>query len=179
MRSGSEVPPGSVPSRSRFLQRNRLIAATSAATVVVEAAWRSGALSTARHAAALLRPVGAVPGPVTSAASAGCHRLLREGAAVCVTDGPEVLEPVGRAGTDLAPEPSTPARQGDGLSPELARVLDALPVRNPATVTSLTRAAGLTEAEVWSALGRLELAGLAVQKAGSWRRAAWRRGQDA
>ncbi len=88
----SEVPPGAVPSRTRFLQRNRLIAAAARGTVVVEAAWRSGALSTAGHAAALLRPVGAVPGPVTSAASAGCHRLLRDGAAVCVTDADEVLE---------------------------------------------------------------------------------------
>src|SRR5450756_1961145 len=87
----SEVPPGSVPSKVRFLQRNRLIAAASRATVVVEAAWRSGALSTATHAAGLLRPVGAVPGPVTSAASAGCHRLLRDGCAVCVTDAADAL----------------------------------------------------------------------------------------
>src|SRR5699024_2238102 len=64
----SEAPPGSAPMRQRFLQRNRLIAAATGAVVVVEAAWRSGALSTAHHAAGLLRPVGAVPGPVTSAA---------------------------------------------------------------------------------------------------------------
>src|SRR5690606_37177318 len=98
----SEVPPGSVPSRSRFLQRNRLIAAAAAATVVTEAAWRSGALNTAGHAAELLRPVGAVPGPVTSAASAGCHRLLREGGAVCVTYAAEERELVGPLGP--APE---------------------------------------------------------------------------
>jgi len=77
----SEMPPGALPTKSRFLQRNRLIAAMTGATVVVEAAWRSGALSTAHHAVDLMRPVGAVPGPVTSVASAGCHRLLREGAA--------------------------------------------------------------------------------------------------
>lgn len=173
----SEVPPGSVPSRSRFLLRNRLIAASAAATVVVEAAWRSGALSTARHAAGLLRPVGAVPGPVTSAASAGCHRLLREGAAVCVTDGAEVLELVGSAGADLAAEPATAPRPGDDLPTELRRVLDALPVRTPASVASLTRSAGLAEPDVRAALGRLELAGLALQQAGSWRRAAWRASQ--
>ncbi len=88
----AESPPGRPPSRSRFLLRNRLIAALTQATVVVEAGWRSGALNTAQHAIALLRPVGAVPGPVTSAASAGCHRLLRDGAAVCVTDAAEVLD---------------------------------------------------------------------------------------
>jgi DNA processing protein len=81
----AESPPGTPPSRARFLQRNRVIAALTGATVVVEAAWRSGALSTAARAAELLRPVGAVPGPITSTASVGCHRLLRDGAAVCVT----------------------------------------------------------------------------------------------
>ena len=70
----SEAPPGTAPTRWRFLARNRLIAALSQATVVVEAAWRSGALSTARLADQLSRPVGAVPGPITSAASAGCQR---------------------------------------------------------------------------------------------------------
>nr|WP_205693099.1 DNA-processing protein DprA [Cellulomonas sp. IC4_254] len=88
----AESPPGTPPSRARFLQRNRVIAALTRATVVVEAAWRSGALSTAARAGELLRPVGAVPGPVTSMASVGCHRLLRDGAAVCVTDAAEVVE---------------------------------------------------------------------------------------
>jgi DNA processing protein len=164
----SEVPPASVPSKVRFLQRNRLIAAVSRATVVVEAAWRSGALNTAAHAAGLLRPVGAVPGPVTSAASAGCHRLLRSGSAVCVTDASEVLDLVGSIGTDLAAEPRGPQRPGDGLSLELRRALDALPVRRPADLDSLARAAGLTESEVRSALGRLELAGLAARVGTGW-----------
>ena len=88
----AEQPPGFPPHRSRFLTRNRIIAA-AAATVVVEAAHRSGALSTAHHAAELGRPVGAVPGPVTSASSAGCHRLIRNGA-VCVTSPDDVLEMV-------------------------------------------------------------------------------------
>ncbi len=173
----SEVPPGSVPSRSRFLLRNRLIAAASRATVVVEAAWRSGALSTAAHAAGLLRPLGAVPGPVTSAASAGCHRLLREGAAACVTDTAEVLELVGRVGSDLAPEPDVEARPGDDLDPVLRRTLDALPLRRPAPPEAVARAAGLAVGEVAGALGRLELAGLAVHRGGSWSRAAWQPGQ--
>ena len=166
----SEVPPGSVPSRARFLQRNRLIAAAARATVVVEAAWRSGALSTAHHAEGLLRPVGAVPGPVTSAASAGCHRLLREGSAVCVTDTAELLDLAGEVGSDLAP-PRTGSRvPGDGLRPEVRLTLDALPVRRPAEPESVARAAGLTLAEVRSALGSLEMAGLAIQDAGRWRR---------
>lgn len=164
----SEVPPGSVPAKVRFLQRNRLIAAVARATVVVEAAWRSGALSTARHAAGLLRPVGAVPGPVTSASSAGCHRLLREGAAVCVTDVAEVLELVG---TVPAPEPGGERRAEDDLGPVARRTLDALPLRRPAPEESVARTAGLSEREVRAALGRLELAGLACRDGAAWRRA--------
>lgn len=163
----AEVPPGSAPAKVRFLQRNRLIAAVTRATVVVEAAWRSGALSTARHAAALLRPVGAVPGPVTSAASAGCHRLLRDGCAVCVTDAAEVLELVGPA---PAPDRSTPARPGDGLDELRRRVLDALPLRRAAPEESLARAAGVSVPELRGALGGLELAGLARREQGGWRR---------
>ena len=80
----AELPCGSAPTKWRFLQRNRLIAAATEATIVLEAGMRSGSLNTAGHAAALGRPLGAVPGPVTSPASAGCHRLLREYDAVCV-----------------------------------------------------------------------------------------------
>ncbi|WP_246169054.1 DNA-processing protein DprA [Actinotalea subterranea] len=166
----SEVPPGSVPSRTRFLQRNRLIAAVGRATLVVEAAWRSGALNTAGHAAALLRPVGAVPGPVTSASSAGCHRLLREGAAVCVTDGPELLELLGASGDHVPEADGGPVLPQDGLSPDQRRLLDALPLRRPADPESLARAAGLAVPEVLSALGGLELRGLAVRQEGRWRR---------
>ena len=165
----AEVPPGGVPSRSRFLQRNRLIAAVSRATVVVEAAWRSGALSTAGHAAALGRPVGAVPGPVTSAVSAGCHRLLREGA-VCVTDAGEVVELAGELGADLAAERVVAGRPGDDLGVGERRCLDALPVRRGARVESVARVAGLSLAETRAALGSLELAGLAVQDGSLFRR---------
>ena len=72
--------------------RNRLIAAASTATLVVEAGWRSGSLNTAGHAIALGRPLGAVPGPVTSAASAGCHRLIRDFGATLVTTAEEAAE---------------------------------------------------------------------------------------
>lgn len=88
----SELPPGSAPTRWRFLMRNRIIAALSGVTVVVEARWRSGALNTAHHAETLGRTVGAVPGSVHSANSAGCHRLLKEGSAVLVTGAADVAE---------------------------------------------------------------------------------------
>lgn len=88
----SEVAPGSAPTRPRFLLRNRLIAAMSAGTVVVEAGLRSGSLNTAGTAEKLGRPVGVVPGPVTSMVPAGCHQASREGMAVLVTDVPEVLD---------------------------------------------------------------------------------------
>ena len=166
----SEVPPGSVPSKTRFLQRNRLIAAAGRATVVVEAAWRSGALSTAGHAGALLRPVGAVPGPVTSMASAGCHRLLRDGAAVCVTDAAEVAELAGAAGADLAPERTGAGADVDGLADSARKVLDALPVVRAAGTESLARAAGLSVAQVQAELGPLELVGLAERDGPGWRR---------
>lgn len=166
----SEVPPGSVPSRSRFLQRNRLIAAGGAATVVVEAAWRSGALNTAGRAASLMRPVGAVPGPVTSAASAGCHRLLREGVAVCVTDAAEVLELVRPVGVAVQVAAGSAQLPTDALGPTQRRTWDALPLRGWAAEDSLARVAGLAPQEVRSALGVLELAGLAERSAGRWRR---------
>lgn len=88
----SELPVSSAPTKWRFLARNRLIAASTRATVVVEAGFRSGSLNTAAHAIALGRPVGAVPGPVTSAASAGCHRLLREFGAKLITDATDASE---------------------------------------------------------------------------------------
>ena len=171
----SEVPPGFAPHRSRFLSRNRLIACTSA-TVVVEAAVRSGALSTARHAAELLRPVGAVPGPVTSASSAGCHSLVREGAAVLVTGADEVLE--------LA-APLTEARgmpdldNGEGGqghfrvnfgSPGERKMFDVLTRRDKA-VAAAAAAAGLSLDEARAALGALEAAGLVERHHSGWRRA--------
>ena len=166
----AEPAPGSSPQRHRFLLRNRLIAALGQVCVVVEAGWRSGALSTAHHAADLLRPVGAVPGPVTSMASAGCHRLLRETDAVCVTDAAEVLELLAPSGQDLPAD--RPVHPGllDGLDPVGARVLDALPVRATATLRGLARTAGLSEHEVRSGIGRLELEGRVERVGAGWRR---------
>lgn len=165
----AEAPPGSVPGKQRFLKRNRLIAALTSGTVVVEAAVRSGALSTANHAVTLLRPLGAVPGPVTSMASAGCHELLRRGAAVCVTDAAEAAELVGDVG-ETAPQRQGASRPGDDLDAAGRAVLDALPVRRPAHERSIARAAGLALGDTTGALGLLELMGLAEQKDGGWRR---------
>ena len=87
----AEVPPGSAPTKWRFLARNRLIAAASQAVVVVEAGWRSGSLNTANHATSLGRPLGAVPGPVTSPASSGCHKIIQDRTARLVTSAEDVL----------------------------------------------------------------------------------------
>src|SRR5690349_10081328 len=139
----AEVPPGSAPTRYRFLQRNRLIAALASVTVVVEARWRSGALNTAHHAQTLGRAVGAVPGSVHSANSAGCHRLLRDGGAVCVTDAAEVAELASPSGTALPGQRTTEAAVQDGLTLEDLILLDALPLRSTTSVEKLSTVAGL------------------------------------
>jgi DNA processing protein len=92
----SEYPPGSRPTRLRFLARNRIIAALGSATVVVEVASRSGSMNTARHATQLARPLMAVPGPVTSPLSAGCHELISRHGAACVARAADILTQVSR-----------------------------------------------------------------------------------
>lgn len=105
----SESPPGSSPGRVRFVARNRLIAALSAATVVVESGLRGGAMNTAGWAKTLGRQLGAVPGPVTSAASQGCHALLRDGATL-VSTAEQVVELMGTPADDQNQLNSEPAR---------------------------------------------------------------------
>lgn len=99
----SEVPPGSAPTKWRFLARNRIIAAISQASVVVEAGYRSGSLNEAGHAASLGRPVGAVPGPITSAASAGCHRLIAQLGAKLVTSADDIRTLTGATIREVSP----------------------------------------------------------------------------
>ncbi|MFH5877865.1 DNA-processing protein DprA [Arthrobacter sp. NA-172] len=166
----AEVPPGSAPTRYRFLQRNRIIAALAAVTVVVEARWRSGALNTAHHAESIGRAVAAVPGSIHSANSAGCHRLLRDGGAVCVTDVGEIAELAGSSGEGLAGEKETAASDHDGLTLEDLILLDALPVRSTSSVEKLSVVAGLSPESVRAGLGRLGLLGLAVSVSGAWKR---------
>ncbi|MEV8040057.1 DNA-processing protein DprA [Arthrobacter sp. NPDC080082] len=168
----AEVPPGSAPTRYRFLQRNRIIAALAGATVVVEARWRSGALNTAHHAETLGRAVGAVPGSVHSANSAGCHRLLREGGAVCVTDAAEIAELVSPSGDSLPNPAAGRSEAHDGLTLEDLILLDALPLRVTSTVEKLAVVAGLSPESVRAGLGRLGLVGLAESRHGGWKRSA-------
>ena len=116
----SEVPVGCAPYRSRFLASNRIIAPLARATVVVEANLRSGSLTTAKAAREHHLPVGAVPGPVTSMTSAGCHALVRDTGAVLVTDAAEVAEIAARIGDDLLPALGpgpVPRSPGDDLDP--------------------------------------------------------------
>ncbi len=165
----SEWPPGCTPMRHRFLVRNRVIAALTRGTVVVEAAARSGALATAHRARDLNRYLMAVPGPVTSAMSAGCHQLIREDGAICVGRASEVMELIGAIGDDLAPveEPATSPR--DGLDAMTLRVLDAVPVRRAAGPASIGLTAGLDARAVAAGLGRLFARGLVERLDGGWR----------
>ena len=162
----AETPCGFAPTKWRFLQRNRLIAAASQATVVVEAGWRSGSLNTANHAASMGRPLGAVPGPITSASSAGCHRLLREYDAVCVTTAGEVAELI----SFDQPEGSEPRANTLVLefSSQATRVLDSLAPRKQRSVDELARISGLSVREVATALGELELEQRATMRERGW-----------
>ncbi len=174
----SEVPCGTAPTKWRFLQRNRLIAALSAATIVVEAGRRSGSLNTARHALGMGRPVGMVPGPITSAASAGCHATLREEPVTCVTRVAEVMQlafeadgvldipaPVERG--EATHQPAEFADDSLGL-----RVVDALRPRRGQSVDQVAREVGESATRIRSALGVLDLEGHAMLGVdGLWRRA--------
>jgi DNA processing protein len=163
----TEYPPGVRPARHRFLTRNRLVAAFAGAAVVVEAGLRSGAANTAAWARELGRIVGAVPGPVTSSASTGCHALLRAGAEV-ITRAEDIVELVGAVG-ELAPEQLRPATPLDGLSDDERQVYEALPGRGVATVDEIAVAAALEPARILAPLAMLEIAGLAERHDGRWR----------
>ncbi|MER6006921.1 DNA-processing protein DprA [Nonomuraea angiospora] len=165
----SECPPGVHPTRARFLIRNRLIAALSRGTVVVEAALRSGALNTAAHAVSLNRHLAAVPGPVTSSMSAGCHKLLRDRKAVCVTSPEEMIDLVGVIGDDLASQSRAPAVPRDKLNEPTRKVLDAIPSRGGAGPASIAVAAGLSLDATLSALGGLAAAGYIERTTNGWR----------
>ncbi|MDX6324112.1 MAG: processing protein [Nocardioidaceae bacterium] len=168
----SELRPGCSPTRVRFLSRNRLIAAMTAGTVVVEAAVRSGALNTANWAGRLNRVLMAVPGPVTSAPSEGTHELIRTGGASLVTRAEHVLELVSPTGTHLTRRPRADEVPRDRLSLTESRVLEAVPLVQPATTASIARTAGLAEATVTDVLVGLRESGWVV---GDRR---WRRSTD-
>jgi DNA processing protein len=168
----SEYPPGGVPGRHRFLVRNRLIAGLAAGTVVVEAGLRSGAQRTASDALSLGRSVMAVPGPVTSAMSVGCHRLVRDGA-LLVTRSDEVLEAVAPIGVHLADLPDLDrGRPTDDLAAPAALVHDALPARASRDTRWLALESGVPIGAVRVALVALERRGLVEHCEGRWRRRA-------
>jgi DNA processing protein len=138
----SESPPGASPRRHRFLSRNRLIAALTGGTVIVEAGLRSGALNTARHTRRLGRPLMGVPGPATSALSAGVHAMLRDHPQARVVTSPEqVLEEVGPIGL-LAPVPRPTGGPRDALSAVMLDVLEAVPGFEPHLASTIGTASG-------------------------------------
>ena len=168
----SETVPGGAPMRIRFLSRNRIIAALTVGTVVVEAAVRSGALNTANWAGRLNRHLMGVPGPRTSAASEGVHQLVRSGAASLVTGPEDVLEVVAAAGEHLTEPARGPERPRDRLDHRQQQVLDAVPAVRAAPDASIARTAGLGLLEVRAALVKLAGAGLVELDGPGWRLAA-------
>lgn len=158
----SEMAPGSKPTRWRFLQRNRLIAALSEAVVVTEAGLRSGSINTANHAIELNRPVFALPGPVTSPTSAGCNRLIRDQKATALLDPRDLPEELGWIDGSLESDPQLGSLE--------LRLLDFLNKKEQPT-TELASAAGLTRGEVNLALGSLQLSNRVVRgEKGGWMR---------
>ncbi|HVD63961.1 MAG TPA: DNA-processing protein DprA [Lapillicoccus sp.] len=170
----SEVAPGLAPTRPRFLLRNRIIATISRGVVVVEAALRSGSLNTARTAAEIGRPVGVVPGPVTSMMSAGCHQARRDGLAEIVTDVDEVIDLVGDFGIDAAPRRSADPVLTDLLDPHDAQVFASVPVRRAMTTIDIAVAAAIPVSVTGAALGRLQLQGFVRRDGDGWRKAVMR-----
>jgi DNA processing protein len=164
----SELPPGAHPTRVRFLARNRLIAAMSSATVVVEAALRSGARNTAGWALECGRPLMAVPGSVYSRASTAPHLMIRSGQAVLVTNVAEVMELVSTTGQDILPLPSGPRRATDGLTESQLAVYEAVPARRRAAVGDIALAAGVSVPSCLGALSALATAGLVEGDARGW-----------
>jgi DNA processing protein len=166
----SECPPDRGPTRPGFLIRNRIIAALTRGTVVVEAALRSGALNTARHARDLCRPVMAVPGPVTSEQSAGCHELIRDYGAMCVTCVSDVAEHIGLPGSGPSTGPRRgPATARDRLDPAAAAVLEEVPGRGGRGPASIAARAGVDLDTALRCLGVLAAEGYVERSELGWR----------
>ena len=172
----SELPPGSLPLKHRFLARNRLIAAVSRGTVVVEAARRSGAIATANRALELGREVMAVPGPITSMSSAGVNRLLFEGSARAVASAEEITSVLLAASApQQVPPPGVPPGEGPApdptpsLTPAGRAVHAALPGRGGGlALATVAERARLPPADCLAELGVLEILGLARRTARGW-----------
>jgi DNA processing protein len=165
----SEWPPGRMPTRPGFLVRNRVIAALSRGTVIVEAALRSGALNTARHARDQNRPLMAVPGPVTSTASAGCHLAIREWGAECVTGAGDVIAHLSFSEGDLSGRPYGPVLPRDALDPVTTSVLEAVPARVGSGPARIAVSAGVDFDTVMRCLGELAAGGFIERCGQGWR----------
>lgn len=172
----SEVSVGNTPTRWRFLERNRLIAALARHTIVVEARWRSGALNTARHAMEIGRTLWAVPGQINSPNSVGTNRLLRDGLAQTLTEAADILEYDAAAGFELGTEhesewdraPSSSAL--DELTERQGRVWDDLSPRSYRGVDEIAATLGLSARDVMADLFHLGRCGLAESSGTSWRK---------
>ncbi|WP_425540967.1 DNA-processing protein DprA [Streptomyces coeruleorubidus] len=162
-----ELPPGDHPTPSRFILRNRVIAALTRGTVVVEAAHRSGSLATARAAQRLGRHTMGVPGPATSGLSAGVHELLR-GEAVLVTDAADVVELVGAIG-QLAPDRRGPVLPRDLLDPATRQVLAALPGGRAARPDEIARRAQTAQDDAIARLYELRALGYVERHGDGWK----------
>ncbi|MGA6168451.1 DNA-processing protein DprA [Amycolatopsis magusensis] len=165
----SEYPFGTPPARHRFLVRNRLIAGLTEGTVVVEAGVRSGARNTATTAGVLGKVVMAVPGPIGSSMSAGCHQMIRESAATLVGSLADVIETVGKLDSSLAGRTPRPRRSTDGLGEEAMRVHGALELREGRSAEQITTESGVPIHRVRAVLPELELDGLATRADDGWR----------
>ena len=162
----SELEPGRGPRRHHFPRRNRLISALASAVLVVEAAWASGSLITARWAADQGRAVFALPGRVDHPMARGCHRLLREGASL-VEAPEEVLAELGWSGRDseVRPAPGRPA-------PRRLTPLEEALTGETLSADELAALTGREPTEVLTELVELELAGAVVRAPGGlYRRA--------
>jgi len=169
----SEWPPGADPHRRRFLVRNRVIAALTRGTVVVEANRRSGARFTLGRARLLRRHCLAVPGPVTSAMSVGCHDELRIEGTILVTDAAQVIEAVGQIGDDLSPWPGWGAATPlDALTALQAQVLDGVRPRKTLGAEEIAAAAGVSARDARRTLPTLEELGFVVAHGSGYRLAA-------
>ncbi|WP_181439624.1 DNA-processing protein DprA [Curtobacterium sp. MCBD17_032] len=164
----AECPPGTRPSRWRFLARNRLIAALGAVSVIVEAGARSGALNTAHHAAQLGRPVFAVPGPYSSSASVGCHRLIADHRAEIVVHPRDPVDAALRTRSGaVTVDPAVPIAAAR-VDPDVLRVVDALGRRRPLPLDEVVVRSGLSPADATDALALAELQGLVTRGAAGW-----------
>jgi len=157
----TELAPGSSPTKWRFLQRNRLIAALGQVTLIIEAGSRSGSINTANHATSLGRPIAAVPGPITSSSSAGTNRLIAESIAQLVSNPADVAALAGDS------EYLTMQPAADELGDLEKRALDAVGTKT-VTAAEIAQRAGLTAQELGIAMGQLLLSGRVSQSEGGY-----------